>query len=182
MIIYPTNLKDVLLLKPRIFEDERGCFFEPWNQKTFDNLSLPLTFVQDNVSYSKKNVLRGLHYQLPNSQGKLVSVLYGHVFDVVVDLRRSSDTFGKWQGFELSEENRLMLLMPEGFAHGFLTLSHHTIFQYKCTKHYDPNSEHTLLWNDETIGINWPLPKSTSPVISSKDSLGYTFKSCPKFK
>ena len=182
MIIYPTNLKDVLLLKPRIFEDERGRFLEFWNQKTFHNLGLPLTFVQDNISYSKKNVLRGLHYQLPNPQGKLVSVLQGGVFDVIVDLRKSSDTFGEWQGFELSDQNRLMLFVPEGFAHGFLTLSDNVIFHYKCTSHYDPSSEHTLLWNDKTLAINWLLPKSVSPTISPKDNMGYTFESCPKFQ
>ena len=182
MLIYPTNLKDALLLNPRVFEDKRGCFFEPWNQGTLDKLWLPLTFVQDNVSYSKKNVLRGLHYQLPNPQGKLVSVLGGCVFDVIVDLRESSDTFGEWQGFVLSEYNKLMLFVPKGFANGFFTLSDDVIFQYKCTSYYDPTSEHTLLWNDKTAAINWPIPDGVNPLISRKDNTGSSFESCPKFK
>ena len=181
MLIYPTNLKDAPLLKPRVFEDERGTFFEPWNQRTLDKLGLSLGFVQDNVSYSKKNVVRGLHYQRPNSQGKLVSVLHGSVFDVIVDLRESSDTFGEWQGFELSEQNKIMLFVPEGFAHGFLTLSDNVIFHYKCTGYYDPTSEHTLLWNDKTLAIDWPLPIGVDPIVSPKDSIGYTFESCLKF-
>ena len=181
MIVLPTNLKDALLLKPRVFEDERGAFFEPWNQRTLDGLGLSLRFVQDNVSYSKKNVLRGLHYQRPNSQGKLVSVLQGNVFDVIVDLRESSDTFGKWRGFELSGQNKLMLFVPEGFAHGFITLSENVIFHYKCTGYYDPTSEHTLLWNDKTLAIDWPLPIGVDPIVSPKDSIGSTFESCLKF-
>ena len=181
MLVYPSNLKDAALLKPRVFEDGRGWFFEPWNKGVLDELGLTLSFVQDNVSYSKKNVLRGLHYQLPNPQGKLVSVLQGSVLDVIVDLRKSSDTFGEWQGFELSDQNRLMLFVPEGFAHGFLTLSDNVIFHYKCTSHYDPSSEHTLLWNDKTLAIDWPIPSGVDPIVSPKDSIGSAFESCLKF-
>jgi len=181
MIVHPTNLKDALLLKPRVFEDERGLFFEPWNHRTLDKLGLSLGFVQDNVSYSKKNVVRGLHYQRPNPQGKLVSVLHGSVFDVIVDLRESSDTFGEWQGFELSDQNKLTLFVPEGFAHGFFALSDDVIFHYKCTSYYDPLSEHTLRWNDKTLAIDWPLPSGVAPLVSPKDSIGYTFESCQKF-
>ena len=181
MTVYPSNLKDALLLKPRVFEDERGFFFEPWNKRTLDELGVPLTFVQDNVSCSKKNVLRGLHYQLPNPQGKLVSVLRGCAFDVIVDLRKSSESFGEWQGFVLSEHNKLMLFVPKGFAHGFFTLSDDVVFHYKCTSYYDPTSEHTLLWNDKTIAIDWPIPNGVDPIVSHKDGIGSTFESCTKF-
>lgn len=182
MTVHKTNLKHALLLEPRVFGDQRGCFFEPWNRKTFDKLGLPLDFVQDNVSYSKENVLRGLHYQLPNPQGKLVSVLNGEVYDVIVDLRESSDTFGQWQGFLLSDSNQHMLYVPEGFAHGFLTLSKHAVFSYKCTDYYDPSSEHTLMWDDPILNIEWPLPENTKPSVSPKDNLGNFFTRTPKFK
>lgn len=181
MLVYPTNLKDALLIKPRVFEDGRGWFFENWNQRMLEKFGIPTEFVQDNVSRSKKNVLRGLHYQLPNPQGKLVSVLQGSVFDVIVDLRESSDTFGEWQGFELSDKNKLMLFVPNGFAHGFFTLSDDVIFHYKCTNYYDPSSEHTLLWNNKTTAIDWPIPQGVNPIISPKDGIGSTFESCPKF-
>jgi dTDP-4-dehydrorhamnose 3,5-epimerase len=182
MTVDKTNLKNALLLKPRVFEDSRGRFFEPWNRGTFDRLGLSLDFVQDNVSFSKENVLRGLHYQSPNPQGKLVSVLHGEVYDVIVDLREYSSTFGQWQGFFLSDSNQHMLYVPEGFAHGFLTLSKHAVFSYKCTSYYDPSSEHTLMWDDPILNIEWPLSEDTEPIVSPKDGLGNFFTRTPKFK
>ncbi len=161
-----TSLEGVLILEPRIFEDERGYFFESFNEKNFQSLGLPSHYVQDNVSRSKKGVLRGLHFQDPNPQGKLVSVSVGTVWDVVVDIRPNSKTFGRHLGFELSADNRLMLFVPEGFAHAFCVLSETADFHYKCTEFYSPKDERGILWNDPDLGIDWPIK---NPIVSVKD-------------
>lgn len=161
-------IPDVLLLTPKVFEDERGFFYESFNQKVFDEaVGRPVTFVQDNHSKSAKGVLRGLHYQLPpKAQGKLVRVVRGAVFDVAVDIRRDSPTFGKWVSAELSEENRAQLWIPEGFAHGFLSLRDATEMLYKATDFYAVDLERSLRWDDPSVAVNWP---SMSVVLSAKD-------------
>jgi dTDP-4-dehydrorhamnose 3,5-epimerase len=171
MELIPTPLPDIKLLSPRVFGDERGYFLESWNRETLSSAGIDFSFVQDNHSRSKRNVMRGLHYQLPGAQGKLVRVTNGAVFDVVVDLRRSSPDFGRWYGVELSAENKRMLWVPPGFAHGFLALADDTDFLYKCTAPYQPQSEHCLLWNDPAIGIKWPVA-SGAALLSSKDGQG----------
>lgn len=175
-----TPLSGVFVIEPRVFGDERGFFMESWNASLFREAGLDLTFVQDNHSRSARGVLRGMHYQKPAPQGKLVRVAAGSVFDVVVDLRRSSETFGKWFGIELSATNRKMLYVPEGMAHGFLCLEDGTDFLYKCTNPYQPVNEHSLLWNDPSIGIEWPLGGMT-PTISAKDQMGLPFVDAPAF-
>jgi len=169
--IVETDIRGPLIIEPRVFGDERGFFMETWNEGAFAEAGLDLTFVQDNHSRSQKGVLRGLHFQNPGSQGKLVRVTSGAVFDVAVDLRRSSDQFGKWVGVELSAENKRMFWVPEGFAHGFLTLEDNTDFLYKCTAPYAPQSEHTLAWDDPMVGIEWPVD-DLDPIISEKDADG----------
>lgn len=171
MIIEKTPIADVLLIKPKIFNDSRGCFMETWNRRLFSSMGLDVDFVQDNYSSSVVGTLRGLHYQIVNPQGKLVRVTKGSVFDVAVDLRRSSGTFGKWVGQILSAENREMLWIPPGFAHGFFVLSDVADFQYKCTDYYNPSGERCLLWNDCQTAITWPL-NGISPVLSEKDQHG----------
>lgn len=171
MKIVETDIRGPLIIEPRVFGDERGFFMETWNEGAFAEAGLDLTFVQDNHSRSQKGVLRGLHFQNPGSQGKLVRVTSGAVFDVAVDLRRSSDQFGKWVGVELSAENKRMFWVPEGFAHGFLTLEDNTDFLYKCTAPYAPQSEHTLAWDDPMVGIEWPVD-DLDPIISEKDADG----------
>jgi dTDP-4-dehydrorhamnose 3,5-epimerase len=156
MNILTTELPGVLILEPRRFRDDRGFFFESFHSGSFAKSGLPTQFAQDNVSYSEQRVLRGLHYQLPNAQGKLASVLRGEVFDVVVDIRKGSPTFGKWFGLTLSFENGRQLYIPEGFAHGFLVTGSCAVFHYKCTALYDPKSEGCIVWDDPTIGIEWP--------------------------
>lgn len=170
MITIPTDIPDVLILEPRVFEDERGFFMESFNQRGFDEaVGQHYDFVQDNHSRSRKGVLRGLHYQLPpHAQGKLVRVIGGRVFDVAVDIRRSSPTFGKWVGVELSAENRRQLWIPPGFAHGFLVLSEWADFLYKTTAYYAPQSDRGLRWNDPDIGIAWP-ETGVFPLLSAKD-------------
>ena len=172
MKITPTRLPEVLLIEPKIFDDERGFFFESFNQRLLDEeVGHPVTFVQDNHSQSQRGVLRGLHYQLPpHAQGKLVRVLEGEVFDVAVDIRRSSPHFGQWVGVHLSAENKQQLWIPEGFAHGFLTLSDKAQFVYKTTDYYSPKSERCIIWSDTEIGIQWPEVKSLH--LSNKDQLG----------
>jgi dTDP-4-dehydrorhamnose 3,5-epimerase len=167
-----TAIPDVLVIEPAVFGDARGAFFESWNRKRFGELvGREVDFVQDNHSISTRGVLRGLHYQLaPASQGKLVRVVAGEVYDVVVDLRRSSPTFGKWVGETLSAGNRRMMWVPEGFAHGFLVLSEVAEFLYKTTDYYSPQRERTLLWNDPAIGVEWPL--TGEPVLKPKDAAG----------
>jgi len=169
----PTALPGVLLLEPRVFGDERGFFFESFNAKTFAAATgVTADFVQDNHSRSRRGVLRGLHYQIRQPQGKLVRVVAGEVFDVAVDLRRTSPTFGRWEGFRLSEQNRRMLWVPAGFAHGFLVLSESADFLYKTTDYYAPEHERCLLWDDPALGIDWPLPGGTAPSLSAKDAAG----------
>lgn len=165
------SIPDVVLLEPRVYGDERGFFFESFNQRLFEEaIGKPLEFVQDNHSRSAKNVLRGLHYQIRQPQGKLVRVLAGEVFDVAVDIRKSSPTFGKWIGEILSAENRKQLWIPVGFAHGFLVLSEHAEFFYKTTDYYAPEHERCIAWNDPGLDIRWPF--SSEPVLSEKDRAG----------
>jgi len=175
-----TSLRDVLLLEPKVFGDDRGFFLESWNERMFATLGIGAHFVQDNHSVSKKWTLRGMHYQLNRPQGKLVWVVEGEVFDVAVDLRKSSGSFGRWEGFRLSAENRLRLWIPPGFAHGFLVTSPTVQFLYKCTDYYDPSDEQTLSWDDPQIAIRWPLG-SLSPILSAKDSQGHLFATAPTF-
>ena len=166
-----SKLPDVKIIEPKVFGDSRGFFFESFeHRRYFQMLGIELAFVQDNISRSKKNVLRGLHYQSQNAQGKLVTVLAGNVFDVAVDIRVDSPTFGQWTGIELSSENKKQLWVPKGFAHGFFVLSDYADFHYKCTDYYHPPSEHSILWNDPKIGIDWPI--TDLPVLSSKDQNG----------
>lgn len=173
MEITTTEFPGLLFIKPKIFGDARGYFYESWNRERYENAGITEDFVQDNVSFSSRGVLRGLHYQKPYTQGKLVSVLLGEVWDVVVDLRRSSPTFGKWQGFTLTGECKEQLYIPRGFAHGFCVLSETALFQYKCTDKYSPESEHGIMWNDPTLAIPWPVHES---LISDKDKMHPRFK------
>jgi dTDP-4-dehydrorhamnose 3,5-epimerase len=169
--VTPTSLPEVLLLRPKVFEDPRGFFFESFNARDFELVTgLKRNFVQDNHSCSSKGVLRGLHYQMQRPQGKLVRVISGEVFDVAVDLRRSSPNFGKWTGLTLSSENRRQLWIPEGFAHGFLVISEQAEFIYKTTEYWYPEHERSLLWNDPTLGIAWPL--NDAPILAEKDQGG----------
>ncbi len=181
MEIQPLAIPDVLLIRPRVFGDHRGFFLESWNRPRFAEAGLDLDFVQDNHSRSGKHILRGLHYQLKNSQGKLVRVVSGAVFDVAVDLRRSSPTFGRWVGTELSETNYHMLWVPPGFAHGFLVLSETADFLYKCTNYYVPADEHCIIWNDPGIAIEWPLPAGVPPLLSAKDAAGLALSAAATF-
>lgn len=171
MNIVECNIPGPLILEPKVFGDERGFFLESWNADAFVQAGLDLTFVQDNHSRSRKGVLRGMHFQNPGPQGKLVRVVRGAVFDAVVDLRRSSPSFGKWAGVVLSAENKQMFWVPEGFAHGFLTLEDDTDFLYKCTAPYAPQHEQSLAWDDPTVGIEWPLD-GLEPILSAKDAAG----------
>ncbi|MBD9633594.1 MULTISPECIES: dTDP-4-dehydrorhamnose 3,5-epimerase [Pseudomonadaceae] len=174
-------IPDVVLFEPRVFGDERGFFFESFNQKVFDEVvGRPVTFVQDNHSRSIKGVLRGLHYQVQQSQGKLVRVVLGEVFDVAVDIRRGSPTFGQWVGVHLSAENKHQLWVPEGFAHGFVVLSETAEFLYKTTDYYAPAHERCIAWNDPQIGIEWPL--EGEPQLSVKDSAGASLAHAEVFK
>lgn len=167
--IHTTTLSDVLLIEPMVHGDHRGFFLETYRANLFAEAGIPTDFVQDNASRSVKNTLRGLHYQEPHAQGKLVRVTLGSVFDVAVDARRGSPTFGQWYGCELSEENKYMLWIPPGFAHGFCVLSEMADFSYKCTEYYHPETEGTILWNDPDIGIEWPVG---TPLLSEKDRKG----------
>lgn len=166
-----TAIPGPIIVEPAVFGDDRGFFLESWNVAKFREGGLDLTFVQDNHSRSAKGVLRGLHFQNPNPQGKLVRVTAGAVWDVAVDVRRSSPHFGKWVGVELSAANKRMFWVPPGFAHGFLTLENDTDFLYKCTALYEPASDHSLLWNDPSLGIEWPLG-DIEPKLSGKDVAG----------
>ncbi len=179
--VTPTKIPDVLIIQPKVFTDERGFFFESFNQREFNQaLGQEITFVQDNQSKSKKGVLRGLHYQLQDTQGKLVRVTRGTVFDVAVDLRRSSNTYGKWVGVELSAENKRQLWIPKGFAHGFLVISNEAEFLYKTTDYYSPQNEHTILWSDKTVGVNWP-DLGLDYLFAPKDLMGKQWEHVPKF-
>ena len=171
MKVTPTAIADVLLIEPKVFGDERGFFYESFNQKAFDEATgQSMHFVQDNHSRSVKGVLRGLHYQIKQPQGKLVRVVQGEVFDVAVDLRQSSPTFGRWVGEILSASNKRQLWVPQGFAHGFVVLSDSAEFLYKTTDYYAPLHERCIAWNDPVIGIQWPM--NIEPQLSSKDSAG----------
>lgn len=175
MKVTPAAIPDVLVIEPKVFGDERGFFFESFNREAFRAATrLDLDFVQDNHSKSARNVLRGLHYQLPpKAQGKLVRVVQGEVFDVAVDIRKGSPSFGQWVGEILSAENRRQLWIPPGFAHGFLTLSESADFLYKTTDYYSPELERCILWNDPALAIDWPL--DAAPTISAKDAVGKRF-------
>jgi dTDP-4-dehydrorhamnose 3,5-epimerase len=174
MEINETKLKGLVVIKPRVFEDARGYFFESYNRQVFVKAGLNLDFVQDNQSLSQKGVLRGLHFQNPPfAQGKLVRVISGSVFDVAVDIRKDSPTYGQWFGEHLTAANKWMMYIPPGFAHGFATLEDNTIFAYKCTNYYDKPSEGCLLWNDPDLAIDW---KIKDPMLSEKDLQGTRFK------
>ena len=166
-------LKDCLVIEPDVFDDERGSFHETYNSNKYTNiLGHDIVFVQDNHSYSRQNVLRGLHYQKNYPQGKLVRVIRGEVFDVAVDLRKNSTTFGKWYAIVLSETNKKQFWIPPGFAHGFCVLSKFAAFEYKCSEYYFPDDEETIIWSDSTLDINWPIE---NPNLSKKDALGKSF-------
>jgi dTDP-4-dehydrorhamnose 3,5-epimerase len=187
MQVFPTTLCDVLLIQPRRYEDSRGWFAEVFNANAYAEAGLPANFVQDNQSNSTHGVLRGLHYQLQNPQGKLVRVLSGHIWDVAVDLRRASPTFGRWEGFHLQSQNAVgemqLLWIPEGFAHGFMVLSKSAEVLYKTTQFYDPSAERCIVWNDTSLGIEWPLDALTTPAptVSSKDASGMLFADAEMF-
>ena len=170
MQVTATSIPDVRMIEPKVFGDARGFFFESWNARAFAAAGIDVAFVQDNHSRSHRGVLRGLHYQIEHAQGKLVRVVEGEVFDVAVDLRRSSPTFGRWVGERLSAQNRRMMWIPAGFAHGFAVLSESAEFLYKTTDYYAPDDERTLLWNDPAIAVAWPL--AGAPVLKPKDAAG----------
>jgi len=180
MNVKKTKIPEVLVLEPKVFGDDRGFFLESYNQKSFEEFGLKVNFVQDNHSRSARNVLRGLHYQLGQPQGKLVRVVAGSVWDVAVDIRRGSATFGQWVGEELSAENKRIFWIPEGFAHGFIVTSDSADVLYKATAFYAPSSERSLLWNDPQLGIRWPL--SGKPLLSQKDRAGLVLKQAEVFE
>jgi len=180
MQAFETAIPGPKIIEPAVFGDDRGFFMETWNEAKFAGLGLGMSWVQDNHSRSQKGVLRGLHFQNPGPQGKLVRVTSGAVFDVAVDLRKSSEHFGKWVGVELTAENKRLFWIPEGFAHGFLTLSDDTDFLYKCTAPYAPQSEHTLAWDDPVVGVEWPVA-NLNPIISQKDAVGLALGDVPIF-
>lgn len=175
MKFLPTRIPDVIVIEPKVFGDHRGFFMETWQHKVFTEAGISHPFVQDNHSRSSQGILRGLHYQIKHPQGKLVRVISGEVFDVAVDIRKNSPTFGQWVGETLSADNRKMLWVPPGFAHGFYVMSESAEFLYKCTDFYTPPHERTILWNDPALGINWPLVNGAAPVLSSKDAEGVLF-------
>jgi dTDP-4-dehydrorhamnose 3,5-epimerase len=171
-----TKIKGVYIIEPKVFGDHRGYFMETYNYEDFKKAGLDMIFVQDNQSKSKKGVLRGLHYQKPNPQGKLVRVISGEVFDVAVDLREGSPTYGNWEGVILNSENKKQFYVPAGFAHGFVVLSEEAEFVYKCTEFYHPENEGSILWNDPEIGIEWPVNDINSVLLSEKDKNAQTFE------
>lgn len=177
MKVETTKLEGVLLVTPQVFGDDRGFFMETYNQQKAEGLGLPVNFVQDNHSKSSKGVLRGLHYQSPQWQGKLVRTVQGEIFDVAVDIRAGSPTYGEWVGFYLNDENKQQLYVPEGFAHGFVVTSDTAEVVYKCTSLYEPSQEGSVLWNDPDIGIEWPVE---SPLLSEKDKVGQRLANLPK--
>jgi dTDP-4-dehydrorhamnose 3,5-epimerase len=174
MVVTPTKIPDVLIIEPKVYEDERGFFFESYSQKVFQRHGIHLTFVQDNHSRSVKNTLRGLHYQINPGQFKLVRVVLGEVFDVAVDIRFGSPTYGKWVGIYLSAANKRQLLIPKGFAHGFCVTSDVAEFEYKCSNFYSPQDERGIIWNDPDLAIEWPLDQ---PLLSQKDNNNPLFRS-----
>jgi dTDP-4-dehydrorhamnose 3,5-epimerase len=177
----PTRLPEVVLIKPRLYGDARGFFFESWHQQRFTDAGIDARFVQDNHSHSTLHTLRGLHFQIRQPQGKLVRVTRGEVFDVAVDIRRSSPRFGQWVGARLSDANHHMLWVPPGFAHGYLALSDEIDFLYKCTDLYAPEHERSIRWDDGEIGVQWPLPVGTAPTLSTKDAAAPLFKDSESF-
>jgi dTDP-4-dehydrorhamnose 3,5-epimerase len=166
----PTDIRDVLLIEPQVFGDARGYFLETWNHEKFKKAGIGAEFVQDNHSHSRQWTLRGLHYQIEHPQGKLVRVTSGTVYDVVVDLRRSSPSFGRWTGMELSADNHRMLWVPPGCAHGFMVISEFADFVYKCTDGYYPEHERTINWRDPELSIRWPIPQNVMPVLAERDA------------
>lgn len=179
MKVIPCDLEGLLLIEPKVFGDARGFFLETWNERRYREAGIPGPFVQDNLSFSRRGAVRGLHFQNPSAQGKLVYVLQGEVFDVAVDLRRSSPTFGRWYGVTLSSDNKRQLYIPPGFAHGFAVVSETALFAYKCTDFYAPEHETTLLWNDPDLAIPWPVEE---PVLSEKDRHGLRLRDLPEEK
>ncbi len=181
MNVSPTAIPEVLVIEPKVFGDDRGFFFESFNAKAFEQATgLKRNFVQDNHSKSARNVLRGLHYQIKQPQGKLVRVIYGEVFDVAVDIRKSSKTFGQWVGEHLSAKNKKQFWIPEGFAHGFVVMSETAEFLYKTTDYYAPEHERSLLWSDPVLGINWPIPGE--PKLALKDAVAKSLIDAEVFK
>ncbi|MBD2683019.1 MULTISPECIES: dTDP-4-dehydrorhamnose 3,5-epimerase [Nostoc] len=180
MSITRTKIPEVIQLEPKVFADDRGFFFEAYNQQKFtQETGIAANFVQDNHSFSKQNVLRGLHYQIQQPQGKLVRAIAGTIFDVAVDIRKSSPTFGKWVGYELSAENKRLLWIPIGFAHGFLVLSETAEVLYKTTDYYAPQGDRTIVWNDPDLAIDWPL--NAPPILSAKDQAGKSLRTADIF-
>jgi dTDP-4-dehydrorhamnose 3,5-epimerase len=177
----PSKIPEVILVEPAVFGDHRGFFMETWQRKTFAENGIDFDFVQDNHSKSAHGILRGLHYQMEQTQGKLVRVVEGAVFDVAVDMRKSSPTFGQWVGYELSAENKNMLWVPPGFAHGFYVMSESAEFVYKCTDYYAPEHERSVLWNDADLGIDWNLVDGNAPILSGKDAEAPSFKNAETF-
>ncbi len=175
-IFTKTSIPDVIIVEPKVFGDERGYFMEIYVEKDFKENGIDVDFIQDNQSRSKKGVLRGLHFQKKNPQGKLVRCIEGEVYDVAVDLRKNSPTFGKWEGIVLSAENKKQFFIPEGFAHGFYVLSEIATFCYKCTRYYAPDDEGGLIWNDPDIGIDWKIPTDGTVLLSDKDKIHPTLK------
>ncbi len=182
MRFLPTEIADVLLIQPQVFRDQRGFFFESWHAKKFAEQGIDVEFVQDNHSKSERGSLRGLHFQQPMAQGKLVRVVKGKVFDVAVDLRQSSETYGRWVGTWLSARNKEMMWIPSDFAHGFYVVSVIAEVIYKCTELYSPDYEHVIRWDDPEVGINWPLINSQDPRLSSKDTAGKDWRAVPHFE
>ena len=176
MKVIPTSLKGVLLIEPSVFEDKRGFFMETYQQEKYWELGIDHNFNQDNLSYSVRGTLRGLHYQFPHAQAKLMQVIAGEIFDVAVDIRRGSPAFGKWTGVHLSDKNKQQLYIPEGFAHGFCVLSETAFFTYKCSEFYAPDCEGGILWSDPNIGIEWPFE---TPLLSDKDSKYESLRNVP---
>ncbi len=179
MKIFNTAIPEVLLIKPKVLTDSRGFFFEHWHRNRYQEVGLPKEFAQDNISFSKEKVLRGLHFQHPNDQGKLISVLAGEIFDVAVDIRPNSPNFKQWVGFSLSSENHHQLWIPKGFAHGFLVMSSSALVSYKSTDFYNPQNELTLLWNDPELNIEWP---AHNPELSEKDLRGISISEIDQLK
>ena len=176
MKVEATSLPDVKLIKADVFEDARGFFLETWNARNFSTSGIDAVFVQDNLSQSSQHTLRGLHYQIEQAQGKLVRVARGKVFDVAVDIRKSSPSFGQWVGVHLSSDNRFALWIPPGFAHGFLVLSETAAFEYKCTDYYAPEHERAIRWDDADLDIDWPLPDGAEALLSNKDAAAVAFR------
>lgn len=177
-----TEIPELIIIEPKVFADGRGFFMETWQARTFADHGINVDFVQDNHSKSSQGILRGLHYQVEHTQGKLVRVISGEVFDVAVDLRKSSPTFGKWVGVLLSAENKKMFWVPPGFAHGFYVTSDTAEFVYKCTDYYAPKYERSIRWDDDDLAISWPLVSGDPPLLSQKDAAGVSFRDAEYFK